>query len=285
MPIRNPFRRNADEPASTATLRPGTAGAPTLNKLPSFERVDTVGSSASSRRSQDTGDYKMSVVDSGVYLPPSPTERDAFWSGPGPRRTYITSLSTLSRTSTDRSSSLDIEPFSISRESFDSYRRSFDISAKSPVTPVSPTSQMYYGDSINNTRIVNSGGRQSLDSAMRHNTSPRGRPSVYNRFPPADEGFEEVGLEDNKPAPAAAPASSSGMMHAPAFMRKRGFFKFGSEDAQADTNTNGSTTTNTSSAPIGRLLGRKRAQSGQGAELAPMDKSDLPATSEQDGES
>ena len=61
MPIRNPFRRNADEPAlSSATLRPGPAGAPALNKLPSFERVDTVGSSASSRRSQDTGDYKMS---------------------------------------------------------------------------------------------------------------------------------------------------------------------------------------------------------------------------------
>ena len=56
------------------------------------------------------------VNDSGVYLPPSPVEKEPTW----PRR-Y------LSRNSTDTKSSVggEIEHFSISRESFDSYRRSF----------------------------------------------------------------------------------------------------------------------------------------------------------------
>lgn len=58
------------------------------------------------------------VNDSGIYLPPSPVEKEAIW----PRR-Y------LSRNSTDTKSSVggggEIEHFSISRESFDSYRRSF----------------------------------------------------------------------------------------------------------------------------------------------------------------
>lgn len=177
MPIRNPFtRRQADE----AGLRPPLTVEPALKTPPGFERVDTVGSKASSvvsvisRRSQDTGEYKMSgthefyppvtstsgripatrrrllprvnytshvnakanssgfflfffhaddsllaatvVNDSGVYLPPSPTvEKEPSW----PRR-Y------MARTSTDTRSDLgEIEHFGISRESFDSYRRSF----------------------------------------------------------------------------------------------------------------------------------------------------------------
>lgn len=63
MPIRNPFtRRQADE----AGLRPPLSIEPPLKTPPGFERVDTVGSKASSaisissRRSQDTGEYKMS---------------------------------------------------------------------------------------------------------------------------------------------------------------------------------------------------------------------------------
>ncbi|KJR81713.1 uncharacterized protein SPSK_00851 [Sporothrix schenckii 1099-18] len=300
MPIRNPFARRtaADEPA----LRPGSADVSAvgdLPKQPSFERVDTVGSMASSstsmrsRRSQDTGDYKMSVVnDSGVYLPPSPTsERDAFWStsgahghGNGHRRTYITSLSSLSRSSTDnhssnnnngnsptaggRSSLGDIEPFSISRESFDSYRRSFDISAKSPVVAANE-----WGSSA--------AGRQSLDSStFRRNLSPGSvgianananayaRPSRLandHRFPPADEGFEEVGLDDGRQGQAHAQTTASHATPTTAgsvasnFIRKRGAFfsKFGSDHTAEGGN-----------AP----LGRKRAPSGQGAELTPMDR-------------
>lgn len=63
MPIRNPFaRRQADE----GSLRPPLTIEPALETPPGFERVDTVGSKASSavsissRRSQDTGEYKMS---------------------------------------------------------------------------------------------------------------------------------------------------------------------------------------------------------------------------------
>lgn len=55
----------------------------------------------------------MTLADS---VQPSPTEEKGQW----PRK-YLTS-----RTSSDTRSSVgDIEPFSISRESFDSYRRSF----------------------------------------------------------------------------------------------------------------------------------------------------------------
>lgn len=116
----------------------------------------------------------MSVVnDSGVYLPPSPTEKKGFW----PKRSNTSGTSASTRTS----ESFDIEPFTISRESFDSYRRSFDVSAKSPV-------------------ISYENGRQSLDSAR----MPRLPRSALNerRFerqpPTAEEGFEEVGLNDEK---------------------------------------------------------------------------------------
>lgn len=227
------------------------------------------------------------VNDSGVYLPPSPTsERDAFWStsasanGTAHRRTYITSLSSLSRTSTDnngnspttagRSSLGDIEPFSISRESFDSYRRSFDISAKSPVVAASE-----WGSS--------GAGRQSLDSStFRKNTNSSGggggsarqsRLANQQRFPPADEGFEDVGLDDGRQANggnhSATPTATTAGGVASNFIRKRGAFfsKFGSDHAAADCGADAST------APNPKFLSsRKRAPSGQGAELTPMDR-------------
>jgi len=216
MPLRNPFTR-----------RTGAIGDENLHPehraAPGFERVDTVGSKTSSalsiRSGRDTGEYKMSVVnDSGVYLPPSPPEEK----GPWPRK-Y------LSRTSTEtRSSFGDIEHFSISRESFDSYRRSFDISARSPIAKHDvPT-------------------RGSLDS----HHFPRLPRSARDRKidPPAvEEAFEEVGLDDQKNQPSQP-------------LRKRGFFsKFG-DGQEKDAMNQGA---------VSRFLipGRKRAQSGQGAEL------------------
>lgn len=236
------------------------------------------------------------VNDSGVYLPPSPTsERDAFWStsasangsnGGGHRRTYITSLSaSLSRSSTDnnghsptaasRSSLGDIEPFSISRESFDSYRRSFDISAKSPVVASSE-----WGNGCAGV------GRQSLDSSTfrRNNTSSsngsggnsggsqrHSRLANEQRFPPADEGFEDVGLDDGRHGAIVSHHSTSEATTVPTtagsvaanFMRKRGAFfsKFGS-DHVAENAAAADATKST----------RKRAPSGQGAELTPMDR-------------
>ncbi|KAI1373640.1 hypothetical protein F4677DRAFT_448207 [Hypoxylon crocopeplum] len=230
MPIRNPFARRpgvlTGAEVRDENVRPG---APSLESAQAgFEKVDTIGSKASSSlsirstKSRDTGDYKMSVVnDSGVYLPPSPTDDKGLW----PKR------SVASRTSMDTRSSIgDIEHFSISRESFDSYRRSFDISARSPV-------------------LVHDQPRQSLDSAR----FPRlPRTSIRNRPwdpPTAEEGFEDVGLNDEKQAQP----------------KKRGFFAKFSESQEPNTHPQ--------ITGMSRFIpGRKRAQSGQGSELGTIER-------------
>ncbi|ROW11218.1 hypothetical protein VMCG_01308 [Cytospora schulzeri] len=251
MPIRNPFaRRQADE------LRPPLTIEPALKTPPGFERVDTVGSKASSalsvssRRSQDTGEYKMSVVnDSGVYLPPSPSADDkASW----PRR-Y------LSRTSTDkRSEAGDIEPFGISRESFDSYRRSFDITARSPIPINDPFPS-----------------RRSMDSA-RFPRMPRQRLFERDDFSTTvtpeeaeGEGFEDVGLNDEKP--------QSQQQVPPQQSRKRGFFSKFSDNNNSSNNNQENAHSPAASSPtmasrFSILPGRKRGHSGQGAELGYVER-------------
>ncbi|KAG8674507.1 hypothetical protein FPOAC2_00533 [Fusarium poae] len=229
MPIRNPFtRRPGSVIVQDENQRPDTA--------PGFEKVDTVGSKSKpvlSIRSQgrDNGEYKMSVVnDSGVYLPPSPTEEKGQW----PRK-YLST-----RNSTDTRSSIgDIEPFSISRESFDSYRRSFDITARSPIA--------------NNNDFPT---RQSLDSARLPRMPRSAIERSFEQPPTAEERFEDVGLDDHKyqqqqTAQQAQP-------------QKRGFFSKFSDSRDKDPSSNPS---------VSRFLmhGRKRAQSGQGSELTPMD--------------
>ncbi|KUI63266.1 hypothetical protein VP1G_10412 [Cytospora mali] len=250
--IRNPFtRRQADE-----GLRPPLAIEPALKTPPGFERVDTVGSKASSalsvnsRQSQDTGEYKMSVVnDSGVYLPPSPTAEDkASW----PRR-Y------LSRTSTDkRSEAGDIEPFGISRESFDSYRRSFDITARSPIVTNDPFPT-----------------RRSMDSA-RFSRMPRQRlferdfPTTITPEEAEGEGFEDVGLNDDKPqSQQQAPPQQS---------KKRGFFAKFSDNNSNSSSSNQENAHSSAASPtpmtsrFSILPGRKRGHSGQGAELGYVER-------------
>ncbi|KAK0668556.1 hypothetical protein QBC41DRAFT_121818 [Cercophora samala] len=268
MPIRNPFARRPGVivTAHDENSRPGSAAGSQKEGVlsPGFERVDTVGSKASSsafsirsRRSQDTGEYKMSVVnDSGIYLPPSPIEKEATW----PRR-Y------LSRTSSDRSSrdgSGDIEHFPISRESFDSYRRSFDISARSYITDPAP--------------------RQSLDSSARFPRMMHARSSLLSREPPTpEEGFEEVGLGDESKTAGhhhhhqQQQQQQTEHSHTPALLKKKGLFaRFGSEhsheatDATHAANGTAATTTTTSSWSFLPGASRKRAQSGQGAELGAM---------------
>ncbi|ORY60137.1 uncharacterized protein BCR38DRAFT_54532 [Pseudomassariella vexata] len=239
MPIRNPFVRRNDE-----NVRPSCDLLAVKDAAhPGFERVDTIGSKASSAlsirsaKSQDTGDYKMSVVnDSGIYLPPSPSEEKTLWP---PRRSAVPS-----RTSMDTRSSIgDIEHFSISRESFDSYRRSFDISARSPVIMYDQSRQSL--DS-----------RRSLDSA-RFQRPPRS--SIRNRAlyepPTAEEGFEEVGLNDEQKQqqPLQQP-------------KKRGFFAKFSDSQDSNAGNHNPTM-------MARFMpGRKRAQSGQGAELGNMER-------------
>ncbi|TWU77079.1 hypothetical protein ED733_008069 [Metarhizium rileyi] len=208
MPIRNPFARRTGAVAGhDENLHPELE-----NPHPGFERVHTVGSRTSSalsirsNKSHDVGEYKMS-------------EDKGQW----PRK-YLSS-----RASTETGSSFgDIEHFSISRESFDSYRRSFDITARSPV-------------------ISHDGlGRQSLDSARFRRLPRSAIDRHFEREPPtAEEGFEDVGLDDHKQQP-----------------RKRGFFAKLTESQDS----NGQPT-------VSRFLmpGRKRGQSGQGSELGTMD--------------
>ncbi|CAN8098971.1 unnamed protein product [Discula destructiva] len=246
MPIRNPFaRRHGDD----AALRPPLTIEPGLKTPPGFERVDTVGSKASSAMSissppsrQDIGEYKMSVVnDSGVYLPPSPTaDKEASW----PRR-Y------LSRNSTDTRSDLgEIEPFGISRESFDSYRRSFDICAKSPV---------------NNQDAFPT--RRSMDSS-RFQRMPRQR--LFDREPPSaveegegeGEGFEDVGLNEDEEKPQMY------TQQAPPQPKKRGFFaKFSDLNNQENGRVSPTMSPSPTASRFSLLPGRKRAQSNQGSEL------------------
>jgi len=224
MPIRNPFAKRAD--VQTGLHPPEEGGRPLSQNgtRPKFEKVDTMGSKSSamsitSTKSSEPAEYKMSVVnDSGVYLPPSPPEKKSFW----PRRSDPSATSTSTRNSES-----EIEAFSISRESFDSYRRSFDISAKSPV--------VQHHDSV----------RQSLDSA-RLPKLPRSSMNErrFERQPPtAEEGFEDVGLNDEQAKQA----------------KKKGFFsKFG-ENGEPNAQS-----------PISsrfHIGGRKRGQSGVGEEL------------------
>ncbi|KAL8738095.1 MAG: hypothetical protein Q9181_001081 [Wetmoreana brouardii] len=166
---------------------------------------------------------------------PSPPEKKSFWS-------RSPTSSTLS--SNHRSLLNENEPFSISRESFDSYRRSFDISARSPVPP-EPTTP-----------------RQSLDSRMarplRSSIKDLERPQ-----PTDEEAFEDVGLNDEaKQQPA----------------KKRGLFARFGDNFEAAPSNDGSRPN--SSHRGFHLPGRKRGQSGQGAELGNIDRPSAPATKE-----
>ncbi|PGH15534.1 hypothetical protein AJ79_02316 [Helicocarpus griseus UAMH5409] len=206
-------------------------------------------------RDEEPNEYKMSVVnDSGVYLPPSPTEKKSFW--------HRSSSQNNTRNLVDEN-----EPFSISRESFDSYRRSFDISARSPIS-------LSHSDTGTGTGAAS---RTSLDSRFsRLPTTPsRSTLNNYNgttnstanslfEEPPKtaeeeneDKEFVDVGL--NEDGGNAKP-------------RKKGFFaRFGDstpaaagEGAQsADGSGNGSSSRPTSMhLGLGfHLPGRKREQS------------------------
>ncbi|RYP66118.1 hypothetical protein DL769_006115 [Monosporascus sp. CRB-8-3] len=193
-----------------------------------FERVEIMGSKASSAlsirpsKSRDNGDYKMS-------------EEKGLW----PRQSVSTSRSSIDT----RSSLGDIEHFIISRESFDSYRRSFDISAKSPVH-------------------VHEITRHSLDSTRFPARVPRSsvRGWSFDREPPTpEEGFEEVGLNDEQQKQQTQQQQEP---------KKKGFFARFS-DPQESHNSHA----HSQGMGMSRFIpGRKRAQSGQGSELTPMER-------------
>jgi len=109
------------------------------------------------------------------------------------------------------------------------------------------------------------------------------RPRHFERAPPTpeeSETFEEVGLNDDKDSIS----NTTQHPHQPA--KKRGFFsKFGSDAAipdaslPVDSTRTSSPPTTTMSRFLPQFSGRKRGQSGQGAELGaipfPVDR---PAT-------
>jgi len=149
-------------------------------------------------KDDEINSYKMSVVnDSGVYLPPSPPEKKSFW-----RR------ESASSTSQNRPPLLPPdEQFTISRESFDSYRRSFDISARSPITDVSPGRLSM--DARPTRMTIDTRPRMSLDSRPSRMSldsrpsrmsldqrSPRMPPTVHDVEERENE-FEEVKLNDD----------------------------------------------------------------------------------------
>ncbi|PMB65897.1 hypothetical protein BM221_008095 [Beauveria bassiana] len=225
MPIRNPFARRPEVviPFTDENERTGQE-----NNHPGFERVDTVGSKASSAmsirssKSHDVGEYKMSDT---------------------------------------RSSSGEIEPFSISRESFDSYRRSFVCNALTGVAAVGAPKvlKLILSQDITARSPIKHNEapvRQSLDSAR----FPRQQRSVHRKIErqPAtlEENFEDIGLDDGKQQP-----------------RKRGFFAKLTDGQDKDSSP--------SSIPRFLMGGRKRGHSGQGAELGIVDHVRKPATSEE----
>lgn len=230
MPIRNPFTKRTDVQTGVVPYEDGVRPLSQNGTRPTFEKVDTMGSkgssamSISSKQSQEPVEYKMSVVnDSGVYLPPSPPEKKSFW----PKRSQPSGTAI-----SNGNSESDIEPFPISRESFDSYRRSFDISARSPV--------LQHENNV----------RQSLDSArLPRLPRPGLKERRFEKHPPtAEEGFEDVGLNDDQGKQA----------------KKKGFFaKFGE---------NGEQNAQSPQASRFHIGGRKRGQSGVGEELGSIQR-------------
>ncbi|KAL8845819.1 MAG: hypothetical protein Q9221_009049 [Calogaya cf. arnoldii] len=242
-PFRNPFGRKPPVVNGPTSLQDENA-RPSLNADATAQRPSYTSSRASSslsiKRREEPSEYKLSVVnDSGVYLPPSPPEKKIFWS-------RSPTSSTVS--SNHRSLLNENEPFSISRESFESYRRSFDISARSPVPPEPLTP------------------RQSLDARMAR--PPRSSIKDLPRPQSTDEeAFEDVGLNDeSKQQPPK---------------KKSIFARFGDN---SETAASGDGSRPSSSHRGFHLPGRKRGQSGQGAELGNIDRPQAPTIKEPEGE-
>ncbi|KAF2857994.1 hypothetical protein K470DRAFT_272838 [Piedraia hortae CBS 480.64] len=184
---------------------------------------------------KDTTEYKLSEInDSGVYLPPSPPERKSFW----PSSVRSTKPNSTRRTQLD-----DKEQFSISRESFDSYRRSFDISARSPVIHSAEAKPRISLDS-----------RPSMLPPSRNGNGSTSSSTVPTRTTEESvDAFEEVDIGEK---PAAQP-------------KKKGLFGRIAESGERTENRS-----------PWHLPGRRRGQSGQGAELKTIPTRDITPTLE-----
>jgi len=121
------------------------------------------------------------IDQAGVFLPPpAPEKRSYFW--------HSRSTSSIA-SSQQRSVFSDAEPFNMSRESFDSYRRSFDISARSPLP--------YFSDSNLATRLSLESSKTSLEDRRRVEWPE----DHVEKAPEKDEEdiLEDVRLDDGVP--------------------------------------------------------------------------------------
>ncbi|KAI5819783.1 hypothetical protein BZA77DRAFT_303534 [Pyronema omphalodes] len=208
--IRNPFRRTQAPPPQPPPLLNSSSSSvvETLSSIHSGQDQQALKDNATRSTSalnvkndDEKNTYKMSVVnDSGVYLPPSPVERKSFWKRE--------SSSSSSKNRPPIQCAPD-EQFTISRESFDSYRRSFDISARSPISDVASGRTSFdarpYAER-HSMDVRPSTGRMSLDVPPRMSLDGRPKTSYDRQSPrlapvkvveePEDE-FEEVKLVDD----------------------------------------------------------------------------------------
>ncbi|KAI5369938.1 hypothetical protein Slin15195_G008160 [Septoria linicola] len=219
--IKNPFRKQDENarppPTPLAGEKPTSSGSSRPSDLESRETVE----------------YKLSEInDSGVFIPPSPTEKKSFWGG-------TTSSRSTTSSSLHKCAFNENEQFNISRESFDSYRRSFDISARSPVVQAESRPP-----------------RASLDSRT-FLPPPRMSNSFHRplQVPQTQEedNFEDVNIDDPKPQP----------------QKKRGIFARMVDGVGDHSNRPNSSSENKSGA-WHNLTSRKRGDSGRGAELGAM---------------
>ncbi|CAN9146516.1 unnamed protein product [Alternaria alternata] len=245
MPIRNPFRRAGVPEAADEAQR----------SAPENGFKSTAVSGATPLQVKDPVEYKLSEINDSGVIPTGKKCQASVTVHPSPQHekpTFWHSKSNVSTTSSNHRSLLsETEPFSISRESFDSYRRSFDISARSPITD--NVHETYPRQSLDARRSVDT--RRSLD-VRRSRATPRSsmqqpRHSESHEQVP-EEGFEDVGLNDEpKPQP-----------------KKRSIFsRFGDNN-----HANEKTEERPGSSHHFSLTGRKRAESGAGSELKPMPK-------------
>lgn len=231
--IRNPFRRTpgdqVTEDASRPPISPRTESDKSIGSRPSPLLIRPNGAT-------QPREYKLSEInDSGVYLPPSPTEKPKFWTA----RSHTSTTSSSHRSALTDSDNA----FTISRESFDTYRRSFDISARSPV--------------IDNDAQR---PRQSLDARRLRIPSAGVKEKPFNPPEPHPEDqFEDVGLNDDAIKP-----KKTGI-----------FARFGHSSNESSAHANTDSNRPTSSHFGSQLFARKRGASGQGAELGSMSDSPM----------
>lgn len=112
--------------------------------------------------------------------------------------------------------------------------------------------------------------RQSLDSARLPRLPRSAVERSFEQPPTYEERFEDVGLDDHKQQQQQPPVHQ-------VQPQKRGFFSKFSDSRDKDPSSNPS---------VSRFLmhGRKRAQSGQGSELTPMDNGPPKVTVSSEGQ-